>query len=142
MLQITTVNSAGARVVKIKLQTIFFIHDIFVQGGYEPPDIILSDNGKEVTNKLKKSILIKYILLYNLFFDIEFTAMFGIHDIQGRSYHPQTRGQVETKNQTIKKAVCALSYLFFFIFLTIHISSSLNTFKKTHLTVEHSTCLS
>ena len=93
---------------KVADNLLYFIHNIFVQGGYGPPDIILSDNGKEVTNKLKKSILIIYILLLNLFFYIEFTAMFGIHDIQGRSYHPQTHCQVERKNQTIKKAVCAL----------------------------------
>jgi len=93
---------------KVADNLLYFIHDIFVQGGYGPPDIILSDNGKEVTNKLKKSILLIYILSLNLFFCTEFTAMFGIHDIQGRPYHPQTRGQVERKNQTIKKAVCAL----------------------------------
>ena len=43
------------------------------------------------------------------------TKEFGIKDIQGRPYHPQTRGQVERKNQTIKKAVSIIG--FFSVFL-------------------------
>ena len=37
---------------------------------------------------------------------LELLRIFKIKDIQGKPYHPQSRGQVERKNQTIKKAVC------------------------------------
>jgi hypothetical protein len=33
-----------------------FVHDIFIKSGYGPPKVIMTDNGKEVTNKLIKSI--------------------------------------------------------------------------------------
>ncbi len=46
------------------------------------------------------------------FIYIVFTDMFKIANIQGRPYHPQTRGQVERKNQTIKKAVWINIFIF------------------------------
>ena len=45
-------------------------------------------------------------ILLNFLLFLVLTKEFGIKDIQGRPYHPQTHGQVERKNQTIKKAVC------------------------------------
>ena len=58
-----------------------------------------------MTNKLikgTKSVIIIFII--NMF--LELLRIFKIKDIQGKPYHPQSRGQVEHKNQTIKKAVC------------------------------------
>jgi hypothetical protein len=41
---------------KVADRLVQFILDIFVKGGYGAPEIVLSDNGGEVTNKIIKSM--------------------------------------------------------------------------------------
>ena len=40
---------------KVTDNLVNFVQDIFVKGGYGPPEIVLTDNGKEMTNALIKS---------------------------------------------------------------------------------------
>ena len=43
---------------KVADNLVNFVHSIFVKDGFGPPEIILTDNGKEVSNKLIKSMIL------------------------------------------------------------------------------------
>ena len=45
----------------------------------------------------------------------ELWETFKVKDRQGRAYHPETRGQVERKNRTIKAAISKYKSNFLFI---------------------------
>ena len=75
-----------------------------MKGGYGFLEIILTDNRKKwQTNSLK--VLLFYIKCNYLYFILELYVTFEIKNIQGRSYHPQTREQVERKNWTLKQVI-------------------------------------
>ena len=83
--------SKFAVVYPLKNKSAESIHDCFLKFiyTYGPPFIIHTDNGKEFKNKLVEKLCEK--------FDIKF--------FHGRPRHPQSQGQVERLNQTIKNSL-------------------------------------